>query len=67
MADWEDTKRSYELFASEVIPHFRRRNLGREASLQYAEDHRDRLIGGLVTAITKAHTDYYGESAATGA
>lgn len=67
MADWEDTKRSYELFASEVIPHFRRRNLGREASLQYAEDHRERLIGGLVTAITKAHTDYYGESAATGA
>ena len=30
MANWEDTKRSYELFASEVIPHFKNRNRGRE-------------------------------------
>ncbi|NKY49332.1 LLM class flavin-dependent oxidoreductase [Nocardia vermiculata] len=62
MADWEATKRSYELFASEVIPHFTRRNAGRRASLQFAEDHRDHLIGSLVGALTKAHTDYYGRS-----
>ncbi|MFD4439536.1 LLM class flavin-dependent oxidoreductase [Nocardia sp. NPDC058519] len=67
MADWEDTKRSYELFAAEVVPHFKNRNAGRAASLQFAEDHRDLLIGQLVTAITKANTDYYGSDAVTGA
>ncbi|ONM48065.1 LLM class flavin-dependent oxidoreductase [Nocardia donostiensis] len=61
MADWEDTKRSYELFAAEVIPHFKHRNVGRQASLQFAEDNRDHLIGGLIGALTKAHTDYYGQ------
>ncbi|NEW35218.1 LLM class flavin-dependent oxidoreductase [Nocardia cyriacigeorgica] len=61
MANWEDTLRSYELFAAEVIPHFKRRNAGREASLQFAEDNHEYLIGGLVGAITKAHTDYYGD------
>ncbi|WP_370010109.1 LLM class flavin-dependent oxidoreductase [Nocardia cyriacigeorgica] len=61
MANWEDTLRSYELFAAEVIPHFTRRNAGREASLQFAEDNHEYLIGGLVGAITKAHTDYYGD------
>ncbi|GAA4475539.1 LLM class flavin-dependent oxidoreductase [Rhodococcus olei] len=65
MANWEDTKRSYELFASEVVPHFKNRNAGRQASLQFAEDNRDYLIGGLVTAITKAHTDYYGQPVQT--
>lgn len=64
MANWEDTKRSYELFASEVIPHFKNRNRGREASLQYAADHREQLLGALIGAITKATTEYYGEPAA---
>ncbi|MEE6267414.1 LLM class flavin-dependent oxidoreductase [Streptomyces diastatochromogenes] len=67
MANWEENKRSYELFASEVVPHFRGRNRNRQASLQFAEDHREQLIGRLVGALTKAHTDYYGESAGTGA
>ncbi|WP_226995744.1 LLM class flavin-dependent oxidoreductase [Gordonia phthalatica] len=58
MADWEDTKRSFELFASEVIPHFRRRNVGRQASLQFAEDNREFLIGGLVNALQKASAEY---------
>ncbi|BAW06159.1 LLM class flavin-dependent oxidoreductase [Nocardia seriolae] len=67
MASWEDTKRSYALFASEVIPHFKNRNRRREASLRYAADNRDLLIGQLVTAITKAHTDYYGTTPTAGA
>lgn len=65
MANWEDTKRSYELFASEVIPHFRRSNVRREASLQFAQDNREYLIGNLVHALQKAATDYYGEQPAT--
>lgn len=67
MASWEDTKRSYALFASEVIPHFKNRNRRREASLRYAADNRDLLIRQLVTAITKAHTDYYGTTPTAGA
>lgn len=61
LADWENTKRCYELFASEVIPHFRRRNVGRQASLQFAQDNSEQLIGNLVGAISKAYTDYYGQ------
>lgn len=61
MASWEDTKRSYELFASEVVPHFKKRNVGRQASLQFAEDNSEYLLGGLIGAISKAHTDYYGQ------
>lgn len=63
MASWEDTKRSYELFASEVVPHFKKRNAGRQASLQFAEDNSEYLLGGLIGAITKAHNDYYGQPA----
>ena len=48
-----------------MIPHFKNRNAGREASLQFAEDNRDYLLGGLIGAITKAHTDYYGQPAET--
>lgn len=67
MADWENTKRSYELFASEVVPHFRNRNRNREASLQFAQDNRELLVGQLIGALTKAHTDYYGAPATAGA
>jgi limonene 1,2-monooxygenase len=63
MADWEATKRSYELFAEEVVPHFRRSNLGRVASLQYHNAHAEALGAGHVAAITKATTDYFGEGA----
>ncbi|MFV8175835.1 LLM class flavin-dependent oxidoreductase [Mycolicibacterium peregrinum] len=63
MASWEDTKRSYELFASEVVPHFKNRNAGRQASMQFAEDNSEYLLGGLIGAITKAHNDYYGQPA----
>lgn len=67
MADWENTKRSFELFASEVVPHFRNRNRNREASLQFAHDNRELLVGQLINALTTAHTDYYGATAAAGA
>ena len=33
-ADWEQTKRSYELYARYVIPHFAKANTARAASLQ---------------------------------
>src|SRR5207302_4607484 len=39
-ADWEATKRSYELYARYVIPHFSRANASRAASFQWCGDHR---------------------------
>ena len=39
-ADWEATKRSYELYARYVMPHFSRANRPRAASFQWAGDNR---------------------------
>ena len=64
MADWDTTKKSYELFAEEVIPHFRRSNRARVASLDYHNAHAEELGAGHVAAITKATKDYYGEGVA---
>lgn len=47
-----------------MIPYFKNRNRGREASLQYVSDHREQLVGALVGALTKATSEYYGEPAA---
>jgi limonene 1,2-monooxygenase len=63
MADWEATKRSYELFADEVIPHFRRSNRNRVASLDYHSSHAQQLGAGVVQAITQATQQYYGQDA----
>jgi limonene 1,2-monooxygenase len=40
-ADFEATKRSYELYARYVMPHFSRANAPREASFQWCGDNRD--------------------------
>ena len=40
-ADWEATKRSYELYARYVMPHFSRANAPRAASYQWCGDNRD--------------------------
>jgi limonene 1,2-monooxygenase len=40
-ADWEETKRSYELYARYVMPHFSGNNRPRIASYQWCGDNRD--------------------------
>jgi len=40
-ADWEATKRSYELFARYVLPRFEERNAWREESMQWMRDNRE--------------------------
>ncbi len=42
-ADFEATKRSYELYARYVMPHFSRANEPRAASYQWCGDNRDRI------------------------
>lgn len=57
-ASWEATKRSYELFAEYVIPHFRCANRNRHASLDWAHDNSERFIGRMTQAITEATQKY---------
>jgi limonene 1,2-monooxygenase len=42
-ADWEDTKRSYELYARYVIPHFSQANHARTASYAWVTRHQGEL------------------------
>ncbi len=42
-ADWEETKRSYELYARYVMPHFSRDNTPRIQSYDWCTEHRDEL------------------------
>lgn len=40
-ADWEETKRSYELYARFVMPHFSRANVPRTASFEWCAENRE--------------------------
>jgi limonene 1,2-monooxygenase len=51
-ADWESTKRSYELFARYVMPRFQDLNVRREASLEWARVNHDAFIGQATQAVT---------------
>ncbi len=44
-ADWEATKRSYELFARYVLPRFEERNAWREESMQWLHSNREGFSG----------------------
>ena len=49
-ADWAATKRSYELYARYVIPHFNGANANRTASYEWVTEHQDELVSKRVTA-----------------
>ena len=49
-ADLQQTKRSYELFARYVIPHFEKANDNRADSLQWASENGAEFIGAAMTA-----------------
>lgn len=50
-ADWEQTKRSYELFARYVAPRFQGLNENRDASLGWARDNRPTFMGQAMQAV----------------
>jgi limonene 1,2-monooxygenase len=49
-ANWEDTKRSYALFARHVKPHFSNANHNRHASLDWADEHSGEFMGATMRA-----------------
>lgn len=53
-ADFQAVKKSYELFARYVIPHFRKSNRNREASLAWVHANSETTWGATVQAMQKA-------------
>ena len=50
-ADWEETKRSYELIARQVFPHFQNSNMLRHFSYDYSHENRPMFIGKAEKAV----------------
>lgn len=50
-ADWDETKRSYELIARQVIPHFQGSNRLRQESYDYSYENRPVFIGKAEKAV----------------
>lgn len=57
-ANWEATKRSYELFAENVVPALRGANANREGSIRWAGANSDRFMGAMQQAIVEALERY---------
>jgi limonene 1,2-monooxygenase len=69
-ANWENTKKSYELFARHVVPHFTHTWQNRADSLQWAMDNSKEFIGAAMNAamqtIQKHHQERAAKKAAEG-
>ena len=50
-ADFENTKKSYELIARYVMPKFQELNTNREASLNWARNNRENFMGQAMMAV----------------
>ena len=50
-ADFEQTKRSYELVARYVMPHFQETNINRGVSLDWARSNRERFMGEAMASV----------------
>ncbi len=67
LADYAATRRSFELFAEEVIPHFRAyRNRSRSQSLDYVNTNIEKLYRPVAADGVAAREDYARSRAGTG-
>jgi limonene 1,2-monooxygenase len=57
-ANSEATRKSYELFARYVVPHFQKTNVNRQASMEWAASRADKTYGGIVNAMKQAIDQY---------
>lgn len=65
-ADWEQTKKSYELYARFVVPHFRKSNRNRAYSLQLFRDTEEELKQAQQTTIENAFAKFNSDREASG-
>lgn len=63
-ATFENTKKSYELFARHVKPHVNKANKAREESLKWATDNAEEFIGAAMNAAMKTIEKFQAEDAA---
>ncbi len=63
-ANFDATRRSYELFARHVLPRFNGSNTARAESLQWYTDHNQELIGKAIQAATETVKKHFAEQAA---
>ena len=63
-ANFDATKRSYELFARHVLPHFNGSNIARDASLNWVRDHGKELMGKAMAAASETVQKHFAEVAA---
>lgn len=59
-ANWQQTQRSYEMFAREVMPRFKHSNR-RAKSAKFAGDNSERFVGAAVKGMTEAIEKYKGQ------
>lgn len=62
--DWPATKRSFELYANHVIPHFSGANDNRFASYRWVTEHQDELVTKRVNAATQMFAKHEAERGA---
>jgi limonene 1,2-monooxygenase len=60
-ADWPATKRSYELYANQVMPHFSGANDNRFASYDWVTEHQDELVSKRVNAAAQMFAKHEAE------
>lgn len=66
-ADWEQTQKSYELFARHVTSHFRGASANRRASLQWTRDNQIEFVGAMANAAQQMFMKHADEAAAKAA
>jgi limonene 1,2-monooxygenase len=62
-ANFENTKKSYELWQRHVTPAINGANTGRETALTWAKDNRERFIGAAMTAAMSTIQKHYEDEA----
>lgn len=63
-ANWENTKKSYELWARHVTPHFRGSNRSREASIRWTRDNIGEFMSAAIGAAQQMFVKHHEEQAA---
>ncbi len=63
-ADWEQTKKSYELWARHVTPHFRAASVNREDSLRWTRANIGEFMGAAMAAAQQMFAQHAEEQAA---
>jgi limonene 1,2-monooxygenase len=66
-ADWEQTQKSYELWARYVTPHFRGASANREASIEWCRENMTELMGAAMNAAQQMFMKHAEEEAAKAA